>query len=56
MFLRCYYSNFTLVLVGIILLGLCMFKKKVKTFVDKFMTRERGRIQNFNHTYDEKFL
>ena len=39
--LRCYYSNFTLALVGIvILLCLCMFKKKIKTFVDKFTTRE----------------
>lgn len=39
--LKCFYSNFTLALVGIvILLGLCMFKKKIKAFVDKFTTRE----------------
>ncbi len=39
--LKCSYSNFTLALMGIvILLGLCMFKKKIKTFVDKFTTKE----------------
>lgn len=39
--LKCFYSNVTLALVAIvILLGLCMFKKRIKAFADKFTTRE----------------